>query len=149
MRIEEIFQKKNKMYECEPICCDDPQPLIPDGIYQAQVLKWERGRYYNQTKLYLWFEIISPGRAFETKLFMVLNLNGNKVGYGSKYYRSWVIANHGIRPRRNDRLSPKIFLNKVFKVKVETVKRSYTGESVPEYLQYSVIREILDLEAGS
>ncbi len=73
----------------------------------------------------------------------------------SRYYRAWLIAN-GRPPSRNARLSPRVFLNKVFRVLVETVKPriQITGENGkqrpgPEYpatLHYSKVSALLSLE---
>ena len=73
----------------------------------------------------------------------------------SRYYRAWLIAN-GRPPSRNARLSPRVFVNKVFRVLVETVKPriQITGENGkqrpgPEYPathHYSKVSALLSLE---
>lgn len=62
-----------------------------------------------------------------------------KAGRGSKYRKAWIMANDGEVPRRNDRLWPAVFLDKIFKVKI---RDAGTGLE-----KYSVIDDLLEKTA--
>ena len=104
------------------------RPLIPEGRYTAQCIRCEKGHsHHNSLKLFLTFKIID-GEFMDKELFMAMNLMDSKtkkpfrkIPAGSKYYKSWTIANYNMRPNRQDRMSPKIFKNVIFEVSVRTI----------------------------
>jgi hypothetical protein len=127
---------------------DDARPLIPEGIYDVFCTGVEKGvAHFASLKMYLKFKIVNPGQYMDTKLFMAINLINIKTGKpfkkvprGSKYYQQWVIANGNSKPVRDDRMSPKIFVNRIFKAVVKTVKPKFPdGTEMPECFYYSVI----------
>ena len=126
---------------------DDPRPYIPDGKYEAQCIDVELSNYRgSQKKLYLHFKIIE-GPHQGTKLFEVCNYY-ERVPRGSKYYKQWPIANGGL-PTKSDSMSPKVFLNKIFRVEVRTVTPKHDdGKPLPEMYLYSVVDKILAKSAG-
>ncbi len=134
-----------------------PYPaLVPAGAYLAACFKAfgpHMSRSYGP-KIYLTFALLDDAYAgiglpmfFRPSHFPT-----------SRYYRSWVVAN-GRPPSRNARLSPRVFVNKVFRVLVETVKPriQITGENGkqrpgPEYPathHYSKVSALLSLEVTS
>ena len=126
-------------------------PLIPEDVYQAQCIHYEKGRsHHNSTKLFLHFNIIE-GKYFEKRLFMAINLTDcrtgkefKKVSSGSKYYESWVIANNNQLPSRGDRMSPRIFKDHVFQVKTRIVTRKFDdGTEKPRCFHYTVIDHLI------
>ena len=123
---------------------------IPDGIYQGQCIKYEPGLCFGKNKkLFLHFQITTEGEEFGKVIVMCFNVNYKKLPKGSKYFKTWVFANKGIRPARGDRLSSKVFMNKVFKFTARTVKPKFnTGQVKPEFLWYSVIDELIEIVAG-
>lgn len=121
----------------------EEKPLIDAGTYQAKCIKVEKGYYNSVPKFYLTFKVFDFMMFDDPPtLFMAMNSpDGNKVSANTKFYQSWVIANDNKLPRRNDRMSPKIFKNRRFEVLVETVEREFPdGEKMPASLNYSVIR---------
>lgn len=119
---------------------------IKHGIYEAQCVEIKKGQYYKWNKIYLKFQIIQ-GEYMGVELWIPFNLY-DKVTRASKYYEAWVVANKGIRPKPNDRMSPKLFRDKIFKVKVETVTHDGKQRKLPEDEQYSIVRELKELCAG-
>lgn len=127
-------------------------PLIPEGRYIAQCIHCERGQsHYLSLKLFLTFRIIW-GEFMETELFMAINLIDSrtkrpfkKVPIGSKYYKSWVIANANRRPNRTDRMTPSIFKNGIFEVSVRTVRPKYPDgkAEMPDGFHYSIVDFII------
>lgn len=133
------------------LVADESWPLIPDGIYQAQCIHYEKGNsHHKSTKLFLHFKIIE-GRYFEEKLFMAINLTDSKTGKefrkvprGSKYYESWVIANNNQLPSRGDKMSPKIFKDRIFEVKTRKVRPKFDdGREKPKCFHYTVIDHLI------
>jgi hypothetical protein len=130
----------------------DERPLIPAGKYTAQCIRCEKGQsHYNSLKLFLTFKILD-GEFIGKEMFMAMNLMDSKtkrpfkkVPAGSKYYKSWTIANRNIRPSRHDRMSPKIFKSGIFEVSVKTVKPQYPDgkTEMPEGHHYSVVDFII------
>jgi len=104
---------------------------IPDGIYQGQCIKYEPGLCFGKNKkLFLHFQITTEGEEFGKVIVMCFNVNYKKLPKG-------------------DRLSSKVFMNKVFKFTARTVKPKFnTGQVKPEFLWYSVIDELIEIVAG-
>lgn len=123
----------------------DPFPLIPEGEYEAACVKHEHSRYLAKEKrLYLHYQIIS-GEFEATKLFQAFNYNYKSFSRASKYYVEWSLANKAL-PRRRDKMSPRVFLNKAFKVKVVTVKPKHGDGTVkPEMFHYSKVDRIIEV----
>lgn len=126
----------------------DPLSWIPEGEYDAVCIKVEKSRYLGSEKrLYVHFQIVD-GEYQETQLFETFNINYQSFPRRSKYYTDWSIANGGL-PKRRDRMSPKIFLKKVFRVKVRDVKPLYEdGKAKPEMFKYSVVDRIVEKVTG-
>lgn len=127
--------------------------LITPGNYEAVCTKFEQAFCFGKSpRLFLHFQIVEQCKFNGIVLWGAYNVDFKKgrIPSGSKYYRSWVIANKFVKPKRNDRMNPKIFLNKVFKVAVRTVKPFFPGtkELQPEEFHYSIIAEIIDLLVG-
>jgi len=119
---------------------------VPDGIYEAVYTKWDKSEFYGNKKIYLWFEIID-GKYQGTKIFMPCNLH-KYIRRGCKYYAAWVMANGGIKPKANNRLSPKVFENKVFSIETRTVIRGCKQEALDNDERYSVVDELKGISVG-
>ena len=113
--------------------------FISPGIYTAKCVRY-RGPvpYRGNKKLYLYFELLTEQYP-DTELFMALNLRPSGIPPGSKYFKSWVIANKGNLPSRNAVMSPLIFLGKTFTVKVRTAVPKSGDEEMGSNSWYSVI----------
>jgi hypothetical protein len=123
----------------------DPEPLIEPGEYDAAAVGARvhpsiGGRY----KFFLTLEIIG-GEADGVRVEFICalpNKGGRGVSPSSKYYRAWVTANGG-RPRRKDRMSPSVFKNRLFQIRVRTVVTDHQGRPLAAAHQYSVVDELL------
>lgn len=127
---------------------DESRPLIPEGIYQVCCIRIEKGAsHFRSLKMFLTFQIVTPGQYMGTELFMAINLIDTRTGKqfkkvprGSKYYEQWVIANNNNLPCRKDRMSSSIFKNGVFEAVVRTVKPKFEdGTPKPNCFHYSVV----------
>ncbi len=141
-----VVKKRNNILGVRPK--DDPLPRIPAGNYEVQSFKVEKRPYLSgERKLYVHYRIID-GEYQGTELFCSYNFNYRAFPKGSKYYTDWSIANEG-RPTRRDKMSPNIFRNKIFCVKVRDAEPKYgDGKPKPEMFHYSVVDRIEEKLAG-
>lgn len=133
----------------EFVCDDDYKSLIPDGIYEGQCVGYDSKFCLGKTrKTFLNFKIISEGEHHGTKLFMAFNMPYNwRIKTGSKYYKTWAMVNDWQKPSRNAKMSPRLFKNKIFRIKTRTVKPQHNGKEMPKDFWYSVVDEILEVIA--
>lgn len=127
----------------EPVCEDAPHPRYQPGIYQARciaavVYRDPRfRRYVARLKL----QLVPDGSI----VFAFRNLgSGEKpvVKRGSEYRRDWIIA-HGEQPRKRQTLSPRVFINKIFRVRIDDVKKRHDGREHPDAEVYSTVKEVI------
>jgi hypothetical protein len=130
------------------VCDDDYKPLIPDGKYEVQCVVYDTQFCLGKArKTFLKFEILTEGEHFGKKLFMAFNMPYNgRIKTGSKYYKTWCMVNGWQRPSRNTKMSPRIFIKKVYKIKTRTVKPKHNGKAMPENFWYSVVDEIIEVD---
>ena len=71
-----------------------------------------------------------------------------KIRMGSKYYKTWCMVNDWKKPSKNAKMSPRIFKNKICRVKIRTVHPKHCGKKMPEDFWYSVVDKIIEVVAG-
>ena len=126
----------------------DTKSRIPDREYEAQCIKWEEGpRPFK--KLYLNFKITEPGEYNGLMLFKPYNppKDGKSWKQGSNFYKDWVWVNNWHPPSKNPRMSPRIFVNKIFKVRTRTTKPKRDGKEMPEQFWYSLVDSLVEVVA--
>lgn len=117
-------------------------PLIKNGSYEAQCIKTHDLFICKNKKRVLVFKI-AMGKYQGVVLSMLFNMPYNqRIKPGSKYYKTWCMANGWQKPSRNAALSPAIFKNKIFKIKTRTVMPEYNGGPMPKEYWYSVVDAI-------
>jgi hypothetical protein len=129
--------------ELAPTCQHRSYTCVPAGRYDAECVE---AKIYADPQFHRWvcrlrFNLVSGGR----EVCGFLNLGtGSKPSAGrrSQYWRAWVIAS-GDLPRRRQVLSPRVFMNKLFEVSVETVKKAHDGVEHPAQAIYSTVRRIV------
>lgn len=123
--------------------------LIKEGEYSMVCVEVAQKKIFADIRVVADFEFFPPHSpaldGITLQWFAVLHpAKGSKrVRLGSKFFAAWCLANGRQRPGRDDRMSPRIFKGKLFRVKVETA-----NVEADEFRRYSVVREILSLEAG-
>ncbi|MCA9469165.1 MAG: hypothetical protein KC643_27485 [Nitrospira sp.] len=108
-------------------------------------MRAEKRSQWKCQKLFLWFQIETPGESQGTRLFLPCNLKSDgKISTRTKYYRNWVIA-AGRRPDRVEkkRMSTRVFEGKLFLARVGTVIKDQKNLPLPYELQYSKIEGLL------
>jgi hypothetical protein len=129
------------------VCGNDYWELIPDGTYEAQCIKYDETFVLGKSrKLFLNFKITELGKHIGKEIFAAFNLRyDRKIRTGSKYYKTWCMVNNWKRPSRNAKMSPRLFINKIYKIKTRTVKPTHNGKQMPDIFFYSVVDEILEV----
>jgi hypothetical protein len=130
---------------------------IPAGEYDAyaRVADWYEDPQFKRWCCIVKFDVFDAGHnllARDVPLWWNLGRGEKpKVGRRSKYFEAWTRAS-GEEPKRGDRLSPKVFVNRWARVRVgdSTGPKPKRGESLPKVVStYSRIQEILDWLTGS
>lgn len=127
-----------------PICESDPYPRYEPGEYEIRCTeaKFYRDPRFRRLVCRLRCAlVIDP----EREVYWFLNLGTGpkpEAGRGSKYWRAWVIAN-GILPKKRQVLSVRVFVGKIFLVRIGDVERRMDGSEHSEVEKYSVIQEII------
>jgi hypothetical protein len=134
----------------EPVFGAAYRPLIPNRIYQAQCIKYDGSFVLGKArKLFLHFQVIEPGEHNGKRIFMAFNVPyDQKIKQGSKYFKTWVFVNGWRKPTRNAKMSARLFLNKVYRIKTRTVKPKFQGQETPSDYWYSVVDYIVEVIAG-
>ena len=121
---------------------------IPEGIYDAICFKTETAMGFGGSrKIYFKFRIYG-GEHDGVELFMVCNFPKTKIGKRYKYFDQWMLA-LGRHPSKGERLSPKIFRNRLFKILVRDTKPRFSnGKFKPDIFKYSVVDSIIEALTG-
>ena len=99
------------------------------------------------SKKWILFEIII--KALFKEIFQAYNIPyDEKIRPGSKYYKTWVMVNGWRKPSRNAKMSPRLFLNKIYKIKTRTVKPQHNNKPMPQNFWYSCVDEIVEVTVG-
>jgi len=124
------------------LIAEESRPKIPEGEYEAICTKTEIGKKW-QRDLYHTFKI-HGGKYDGLELFMKCPFPKGRAKRNSKYYQQWCLANNCL-PAKGQRLSRKIFPNRLYLVKVRDTRRRYNNskELLPPFLQYSVVDTII------
>ncbi len=124
-------------------------PAIPDGDhYEAVFVRAEKKRLWGQPKVFLWFKLITAAEWVNHEFWMACNVPPKGHWTPSyKFWRVWVLA-AGTRPNRANRMSTKVFRNKVFRVRMRTVRKTSKQLDLTAAQQYSVVDELLEVRAG-
>jgi len=160
-RIENGAQSRSKRPEFDIRPDGDPQPLFEDAeIVEVAPRHYSiRPIFKDAQTIDLRCEVLAEGGRMVTRtadghvaaveLSCYFRLPARKrdgrtqVARSSKFYRAWTLANGNRRPSRRDRMSPDIFIGRVFRARTRVVKTDSRGKRLPNAQWYSVIDEFL------
>src|SRR5262245_53473665 len=130
-------------------CNSDIPPAIPDGDdYLVRFVRAEQSHQWNCEKVFLWFELLTPGEWVGTHFFMACNAKSDgRWGPAHKYLQAWILAN-GAPPKRRDRMSTRVFRDKVFRARMSAVTQNANKTSRTPAQQYSVVDQLLERVGG-
>jgi hypothetical protein len=124
---------------------------IPDGDqYEVSFVRCEEAKLWGRNKkIFLHFKMLTPGPYVGETFYMCCTVEPDgKWRPSFKYWRMWVLAN-GKQPLRGDRMSTKVFRNKVFRARFRKVVRTDKFKVIRTHeQQYSVIDELLGVLVG-
>jgi hypothetical protein len=108
----------------------EARPLIPEGYYIADCIKASGPiPCWHTRKIFLIFRIVAG--AFQgIELFRAFDIGYGPISQGSKFYQYWVLV-HGSEPTRNAKISPRIFINKRYRIEVKTVIQKVRSKVLP------------------
>ncbi len=132
-------------------------PLVAPGIYRLGFVGYRTALVYRKApKVALMFRIVDQGEYYETELsrwYNVKRLIGQpgksgrfQIGRYSDFLREYLTL-FPDAANRLDRISFKPYRSNVVTGRIETVTRNSRQQLLPELMQYSIIRELL--EAGA
>lgn len=131
--------------------------LVPPGEYQLRLTHWETGIVWGRSqKVILHFLVCDVGIHFGTKLARYYNVE-KIVGKPGRFGRFKVRWRHDLvrdyctlfpTPQRLDRIDLDRLAHTILAARVETVTTTARQKTLPPALQYSVVRELLRIEAG-
>ena len=134
--------------DIEPNCQVDVPPLVPAGDYEVAFVRVEEKKLWGRSRAFLHFRVIQPGEHFGVVLFMAVTLPANgHFSLSSKYLQQWSLA-AGKRPSRRDRLTTRVFRNKVFLGRVRTVTNDHDSKEREVTWHYSVIDRLVEVRVG-
>ena len=128
----------------EPVCDEAPYPRYPAGEYDAECIRADlyRDPQFRTWKAKLHYRLMPGGEP----ICGFFNLGGKEkthAGRRSEYRRAWIIAN-GEAPRKRQILTRRVFVGKLYRVRIGDVTRRFDGRSHPAGDIYSVVKEILE-----
>lgn len=128
-------------------------PLLPEGEYEVCYVYHETWNYMGRNpKVAFWFRVINIGEYFGTlipRYFNVKQLKGKPAKNGRFVpgrSSDFLLEYCNLFPRRItrlDRIPLSLLENEIIKVQVKTVTKNREQRSMPEVLQYSVIKHWL------
>lgn len=136
---------------------DGPLPaLIPPGEYQLALSHWTTYRLFGRApKLALWFKVVDMGPHFGALLARHYNVRalkgkpgrhgGFKAAPGCDLVRDY--ARLLSLPARFDRFNLQALKSRIALGRVDTVKTTARQQELAPAVRYSVVRELLRLEA--
>lgn len=135
------------------IICFDKRPRIEPGEYPAfsRAAKLYRDQTLKRWVCMISFDILADNLlevvARRVPMFFGLgDAERPKAGRRTMFYYTWTLAN-GAPPRRLDRTSPRVFVNRMARVVVRDTKRCIQ-DARRAIDPYSVIEKVLDWETG-
>lgn len=126
---------------------DTSFPLLPEGSYSAVAVGAKHVTIFKRPMMFVWFQLLDEG-VQGVRLFASFRLPPHgHMRPSSRYYRAWTLAT-GRKPIRGDRLSPRVFLRRAFRVMVRTVRTDRQQRPLTPQNYYSIIDTILAAETG-
>ena len=124
-------------------------PRIEPGDYDAVCYEANYARCWGGRKsLYLRFRIIEHSQYEGIELFMVCNINQNKLSYRTKLFKQFKVAT-GRFPLKGERFNKNIFTKKLYSVSVIDTKRmDDKNKLLPTDEQYSIVITIIEPLVG-
>lgn len=128
--------------------------LIKPGTYEVTLVRYWKGYLYGKSaKLILVFRITTLGPYYGKHIYRCYNIKGLTKrkeiipkGWHSDFVREY--SRLFGTPRKLRDIGIRQFKNKVFSCSVRTVKKDFKQRQLPDDMRYSVIDELVNVQAG-
>jgi len=165
MQLEEISSQaratqgsnaKNVIQLNESLLKGDVWPLLPDGKYLVNYMHHETKKVFRTSKVFVHFKIVEPGEYMGVHLFRAYRVS-EIIGKEGKNGRFRLISrtdlfltlcNLSNKKLRPDQISIRPLKNSIILASVRTVIKDYNQRALAECLRYSVVDELISIEAG-
>lgn len=131
-------------------------PLVPDGEYVVRFIRHETATVFKTPKLFIHLELVGPTHqgarlyaAYRVKRLIGQPGKSGRFVISSRSELLIQLARIYGRQMRMDRVSLRALRHCLLRVRTRTVTTDYRQRPLPEALRYSVVAELLDIEAGS
>ena len=140
-------------FNADPICTDEAYPRYLPGEWEVICVKVEtypdprfRARGKDGILRATWKCRLDCFRVSDNAPISGFLNMGNEAkpqaGRGSRYWKTWVMAS-GTQPRKRQTMSRRVFVGKVFRVRVGDISKDYEGRAQPDGAVYSTIKDFL------
>lgn len=132
-------------------------PLVPDGEYVMQCLWYETVLAFRTPKVILHMQIVEPGQHYGKILLRAYRVK-ELIGKRGKHGRFRVTRHQELflalvrlhnRSLRYKQISLRALTKVVLRVTTRTVVTDYCGRPLPTSLHYSVVDQLVAVEAGT
>lgn len=139
--------RKPRVSDDGPVCTVEPYPRVTAGDYLMRCIEAKpyRDPGFNRHVCRLAFS--SPLVHEGITIYAFMNLGNGKrcPGRRSRYWKAWTMAN-GNPPRRGQKMTPRVFMHKWFKVSVRDVTHDADQKPHGAAAVYSKVHAILELD---
>lgn len=128
--------------------------LIKPGAYEVALVRYWKGYLYGKSsKLILVFRIVTEGPHYGQHLYRCYNIKGltKRKEIIPKGWHSDLVREYSRlfgMPRKLRDIGTRKFKSKVFSCTVRTVTKDFRQRPLTDDMQYSVIGELLEVQAG-
>jgi hypothetical protein len=127
-------------------------PRIPAGEYLAYCRSATiyRDRQFKRWVCAAQFDVFDGSLLMLAGLTWYLNLGSREkphTGRRGNFWAAWCLANGG-PPKRNDRMSARIFERRYAVVRVSDTAKTYNASPLVPEESYSVVRNVIDWQSG-
>ncbi len=139
---------------------EEGYPLIPDAIYSAVCIGMEVKQTYKRLKAYARFKIADGEHAGKI-LFRAYNVGGSilpgrgpgsgprpKLSRGMELFKMLCRVLNLPANTKPHRVSTRELVGKLCQIKTRTVTRDHAQKPLPDASRYSVVDDVLSIEAG-
>ncbi len=132
-------------------------PLVPDDEYVMQCLYHETVMAFRTPKVMVHMQIVDAGPHYGKRLIRAYRVK-ELIGKGGRGGRLKITRHHELfltlarlhdKRLRHDRISLRALTKVLLRATTRTVTTDYKGRPLPESLRYSVVHQLVAIEAGA
>jgi hypothetical protein len=129
----------------------EPRALLPPRDYPAVVARHEIQTQFGRRTLVVWFKVVAvdtaDARYDRVHVPMYFPMMKRTFSAGSKFAVLWARLS-GRRPRKGERMSTAVLRNRLLTIRTRTVTEDHRQRPHGALTAYSVVDEIVSIDAG-